>query len=161
MSNGQQKKQQKLNLKDSCEPLSDVTNRSIVHLIFFLLHERIFQKNLLQRLRNIFAFTLWLVLHFILFSFIVSGFPIALSYPHFYKSHPSLLEAVNGLKPDPKKHESYFYIQPKSGLPVDLAFRFQINMALQEIGHMARVEKFSNFVLPLLWFEIVSIDEYR
>lgn len=98
---------------------------------------------------------------FILFSFIVSGFPIALSYPHFYKSHPSLLEAVNGLKPDPKKHESYFYIQPKSGLPVDLAFRFQINMALQEIGHMARVEKFSNFVLPLLWFEIVSIDEYR
>ncbi|XP_047363879.1 scavenger receptor class B member 1-like isoform X2 [Vespa velutina] len=82
------------------------------------------------------------------------GFPIALSYPHFYKSHPSLLEAVNGLKPDPKKHESYFYIQPQSGLPVDLAFRFQINMALQDIGHMAKVEKFSNFVLPLLWFEI-------
>ncbi|KAL2751404.1 scavenger receptor class B member 1-like isoform X1 [Vespula maculifrons] len=82
------------------------------------------------------------------------GFPIALSYPHFYKSHPSLLEAVNGLKPDSQKHESYFYIQPQSGLPVDLAFRFQINMALQDIGHMARVEKFSNFVLPLLWFEI-------
>ncbi|XP_014600666.1 PREDICTED: scavenger receptor class B member 1-like isoform X1 [Polistes canadensis] len=82
------------------------------------------------------------------------GFPIALSFPHFYKSHPSLLEAVNGLQPNPKKHESYFYIQPESGLPVDLAFRFQINMAFQEIGHMARVEKFSNFVLPLLWFEI-------
>ncbi|KAI4486284.1 hypothetical protein M0802_012389 [Mischocyttarus mexicanus] len=82
------------------------------------------------------------------------GFPIALSFPHFYKSHPSLLEAVNGLKPDPEKHESYFYIQPQSGLPVDLAFRFQINMAFQEIGHMARVEKFSNSVLPLLWFEI-------
>ncbi|KAI4492425.1 hypothetical protein M0804_002216 [Polistes exclamans] len=82
------------------------------------------------------------------------GFPIALSFPHFYKSHPSLLAAVNGLQPNPKKHESYFYIQPESGLPVDLAFRFQINMAFQEIGHMARVEKFSNFVLPLLWFEI-------
>ncbi|XP_015173130.1 PREDICTED: scavenger receptor class B member 1 isoform X2 [Polistes dominula] len=82
------------------------------------------------------------------------GFPIALSFPHFYKSHPSLLEAVNGLQPNAEKHESYFYIQPESGLPVDLAFRFQINMAFQEIGHMARVEKFSNFVLPLLWFEI-------
>lgn len=40
---------------------------------------------------------------------------------------------------------------------MDLAFRFQINMALQDIGHMARVEKFSDITLPLLWFEIVSV----
>lgn len=82
------------------------------------------------------------------------GFPIALSYPHFYKSDPSLLEAIEGLEPTKDLHESYFFIQPKSGLPVDLAFRFQINMALQDIGHMARVEKFSKMTLPLLWFEI-------
>ncbi|XP_012541119.1 scavenger receptor class B member 1 isoform X2 [Monomorium pharaonis] len=82
------------------------------------------------------------------------GFPIALSYPHFYKSDPSLLEAIEGLKPTKEQHESYFYIQPKSGLPVTLASRFQINMALQTIGHMARVEKFSELTLPLLWFEI-------
>ncbi|GAB1862091.1 Scavenger receptor class B member 1-like isoform X2 [Camponotus japonicus] len=82
------------------------------------------------------------------------GFPIALSYPHFYKTDPSLLEAVEGLQPVKDLHESYFFIQPKSGLPVDLAFRFQINMALQDIGHMARVEKFSDLTLPLLWFEI-------
>lgn len=85
------------------------------------------------------------------------GFPIALSYPHFYKTDPSVLAAVEGLNPRADLHESYAYIQPKSGLPVSLAFRFQINMALQNIGHMARVEKFENFVLPLLWFEIVSI----
>lgn len=82
------------------------------------------------------------------------GFPIALSYPHFYKSDPSLLEAVNGLNPRQEEHESYFYIQPQSGLPVDLAFRFQINMVLQDIKHMAKVEKFSDLALPLLWFEI-------
>ncbi|XP_072757604.1 scavenger receptor class B member 1 isoform X2 [Anoplolepis gracilipes] len=82
------------------------------------------------------------------------GFPIALSYPHFYKSDPSLLESIEGLQPIKDLHESYFFIQPKSGLPLDLAFRFQINMALQDIGHMARVEKFSDLTLPLLWFEI-------
>ncbi|KAG7212792.1 hypothetical protein KM043_013051 [Ampulex compressa] len=82
------------------------------------------------------------------------GFPIALSYPHFYKADPSLLASVEGLEPRAEAHESYFYIQPKSGLPADLAFRFQINMALQKIGHMARVEKFSDVTLPLLWFEI-------
>ncbi|KAG5320971.1 SCRB1 protein, partial [Pseudoatta argentina] len=82
------------------------------------------------------------------------GFPIALSYPHFYKSDPSLLEAIEGLEPNKELHESYFYIQPKSGIPMNLASRFQINMALQNIGHMARVEKFPHMTIPLLWFEI-------
>ncbi|KAL6257532.1 hypothetical protein P5V15_011106 [Pogonomyrmex californicus] len=82
------------------------------------------------------------------------GFPIALSYPHFYKSDPSLVEAIEGLEPKKEDHESYFFIQPKSGIPVNIAFRFQINMALQNIEHMARVEKFSELTIPLLWFEI-------
>ncbi|XP_066602738.1 scavenger receptor class B member 1-like isoform X2 [Prorops nasuta] len=82
------------------------------------------------------------------------GFPIALSYPHFYKADPQVLNAVEGLKPLAENHESYFFIQPKSGLPVQLAFRFQINMALQDIESIARVERFKDFVLPLLWFEI-------
>lgn len=68
-----------------------------------------------------------------------------------------MLEAVDGLEPKKELHESYFFIQPASGLPVDLAFRFQINMALQNIGHMTRVEKFNNLTLPMLWFEIVRI----
>ena len=79
-----------------------------------------------------------------------------MSYPHFYKSDPSLLNAVDGLQPHADTHESYFYIQPKSGLPVDLAFRFQINMALQDVSPITNTEKFADLTLPLLWFEIVS-----
>lgn len=86
-----------------------------------------------------------------------TGFPIALSYPHFYMADPTVLSSVEGLNPRPEVHESYFLIQPQSGLPVDLAFRFQINMALQDISAYPRVEKFKDMVLPLLWFEIVSM----
>lgn len=82
------------------------------------------------------------------------GFPIALSYPHFYQSDPSLLEALEGLEPKKELHGSYFFIQPTAGLPVKLAFRFQINMALQNIENIARMEKFANFIFPMLWFEI-------
>lgn len=85
-----------------------------------------------------------------------TGFPIALSYPHFYQSDPSLLEALEGLEPKKELHGSYFFIQPTAGLPVKLAFRFQINMALQNIENIARMEKFANFIFPMLWFEIVS-----
>ncbi|XP_033223923.1 scavenger receptor class B member 1-like [Belonocnema kinseyi] len=82
------------------------------------------------------------------------GFPIALSYPHFLQADPTILETMEGLQPDLEKHESYFYIQPKSGSPAELAFRFQINMALQDISSISHVDGFSDIILPLLWFEI-------
>lgn len=44
---------------------------------------------------------------------------------------------------------------------MDLASRFQINMALQNIGHMERVEKFADLTIPLLWFEIVSTANFN
>lgn len=87
----------------------------------------------------------------------ITGFPIALSYPHFFEADTAVLDAVEGLTPEAEKHESYFFIQPTSGLPVDLAFRFQINMVLEDISSIANSERFANLVLPLLWFEIVSI----
>lgn len=87
----------------------------------------------------------------------VVGFPIALSYPHFYKSDPSLLERIDGMQPNTAEHESYFYINPQSGLPVDIAFRFQINMALQDLSPITNSERFADLTVPLLWFEIVSI----
>lgn len=42
------------------------------------------------------------------------GFPIALSYPHFYEMDPSFVSDVDGLKPDRRKHETYFVIEPVS-----------------------------------------------
>lgn len=44
----------------------------------------------------------------------------------------------------------------RSGLPLELKVKFQINMAMRDVSNMAHVEKFSNIVIPMLWFEIVS-----
>ncbi|XP_044735776.1 scavenger receptor class B member 1 isoform X2 [Chrysoperla carnea] len=82
------------------------------------------------------------------------GFPIALSYPHFWDSDPSLVEEVEGSYPDQHKHQTFFHISPDSGLPLNISVKFQINMALGPIAHMAHVERFANMVLPLLWFDI-------
>jgi len=45
----------------------------------------------------------------------------------------------------------------KSGLPLDVTVRFQINMALGDISSIRNAAKFSNMVLPMLWTEFVSI----
>jgi hypothetical protein len=43
-----------------------------------------------------------------------AGFPIGVSYPHFYQADPALVEAVDGSYPDKEKHESHFYVEPVS-----------------------------------------------
>ncbi|XP_021934461.1 scavenger receptor class B member 1-like isoform X2 [Zootermopsis nevadensis] len=81
------------------------------------------------------------------------GFPIGVSYPHFYQGDPMLVDAVEGSHPDKQKHESHFYIEPKSGLPLDVTVRFQINMVLGDVSGITRAAKFSDMVLPMLWTE--------
>ncbi|KAK5638443.1 hypothetical protein RI129_012738 [Pyrocoelia pectoralis] len=81
------------------------------------------------------------------------GFPIATSYPHFFGADPKVRESVDGTNPDYEKHHSYFIIEPKSGLPLEVAARFQINMVLGNLESMAHVEQFSHMTLPLLWTE--------
>ncbi|CAH1118615.1 unnamed protein product [Phaedon cochleariae] len=82
------------------------------------------------------------------------GFPIALSYPHFLDGGRQLSAKVEGTRPERRKHMSYFVIQPDSGLPIELAVRYQINMALGDIATIANCERFDNMILPLLWTEI-------
>lgn len=82
------------------------------------------------------------------------SFPIALSYPHFYKGDEVLFSKVEGLAPNQEKHETSFWIQPDTGLPLDVSSKFQINMALGDLSNIDHTEKFSNMYLPLLWFDI-------
>ncbi|XP_023936964.1 lysosome membrane protein 2 isoform X2 [Bicyclus anynana] len=82
------------------------------------------------------------------------GFPIALSYPHFYKGDEVLFSKVEGLTPNKEQHETRFWVQPNAGLPLDVSSKFQINMALGDISMIRHTEKFSNMYLPLLWFDI-------
>ncbi|XP_055644642.1 scavenger receptor class B member 1 isoform X2 [Toxorhynchites rutilus septentrionalis] len=85
------------------------------------------------------------------------GFPIALSYPHFYDADPKLLTRLNGLSPNKTLHSSFFMINSLSGLPLQLSVKFQINMAVDDISNIAECERFSNLVIPALWFEITML----
>jgi hypothetical protein len=46
--------------------------------------------------------------------FVFAGAPVMMSFPHFYLAEPSLLEAVEGLKPDPEKHDGFLDIHEAS-----------------------------------------------
>lgn len=58
------------------------------------------------------------------------GSPAFMSYPHFYLADKSYRENVAGMSPNKSKHEMYIALEPKSGIPLEIRARLQINLLL-------------------------------
>lgn len=83
------------------------------------------------------------------------GAPVYVSNPHFYKTSPELLEAVEGLTPEKEKHESYLIIQPKLGVPLKAKVRAQLNFKVEQSTNVEVVKNFRDFTFPIMWLEEV------
>ncbi|XP_017756688.1 PREDICTED: scavenger receptor class B member 1 [Eufriesea mexicana] len=79
--------------------------------------------------------------------------PVYLSFPHFYKADPNLLNAVHGLKPNRDIHETYFKIQPKLGVPLEGKIRVQLNLKVEQQPQIGVVSNFPDIVFPIMWLE--------
>ncbi|EFN74299.1 Scavenger receptor class B member 1, partial [Camponotus floridanus] len=79
--------------------------------------------------------------------------PVYLSFPHFYKADPKLLNAVDGLKPMENLHQTYFKIQPKLGVPIEAKARVQLNLKVERQRNIAVVKNFPDIVFPIMWIE--------
>lgn len=106
-----------------------------------------------------------------------------MSNPHFYQSDPSLLEAVEGLKPNKTLHDTFFKIQPvcfdqrnlflwyiistflyvmytqSIGVPLEGKVRVQLNLKVEQAKHIKAVQDFRDFVFPIMWVEEVRKHE--
>ena len=54
------------------------------------------------------------------------GIPVILSAPHFYNADPRLEAAVDGLKSDIEKHDTYLDIEPITGITLAAHKRGQV-----------------------------------
>ncbi|XP_022218031.2 lysosome membrane protein 2 [Drosophila obscura] len=81
------------------------------------------------------------------------GAPVYISNPHFYDAHPDLLDSVEGLEPNREKHETYFKIQPKLGVPLEGKVRIQLNLKVTRAKDVYPVRDFRDFVFPVMWLE--------
>ncbi|XP_076379338.1 scavenger receptor class B member debris buster isoform X1 [Megalopta genalis] len=79
--------------------------------------------------------------------------PVYLSFPHFYKADPKLLDAVEGLNPNQKIHGTYFKIQSKLGVPLEGKVRVQLNLKVEHQPNIGVVSRFPDIVFPIMWLE--------
>ncbi|KAH8409656.1 hypothetical protein KR222_000810, partial [Zaprionus bogoriensis] len=83
--------------------------------------------------------------------------PLAITYPHFMNTDPSLLEPFEGLNPDKERFESILMLQPQLGVPLHVHMKLQANQVVGNIKFNSQMEPFENMVLPLLWVDL-TID---
>lgn len=81
------------------------------------------------------------------------GSPSFLSLPHFLYGDPELRDRVHGLNPDPDLHSFYFAVEPRLGVPLDVAGRFQFNVYIEPSPNIALYENVPQMMFPIFWVE--------
>lgn len=90
--------------------------------------------------------------------FLSTDLPVAMSSPHFYGRQGIWNNQFEGFTPNEEDHRSYAIIEPISGISLDQRARSQSNMVLPKLlGFRQEINRFSEFVIPLVWIEYVSI----
>ncbi|KNC20910.1 hypothetical protein FF38_00324 [Lucilia cuprina] len=86
--------------------------------------------------------------------------PMVASMPHFLNADPKLLEDVEGLQPDERKHGIYIDFEIISGTPLSIAKRLQFNLDVEPIEELPVMSKLKPLVMPLFWVEeAVDLDK--
>lgn len=80
--------------------------------------------------------------------------PIYMSMPHFLDADPYFTSHVNGLEPDKNKHEFFVDLEPRTGSPVSVSARVQINVALSRPPGLVRFRNIPEIMFPVFWQEV-------
>lgn len=87
------------------------------------------------------------------------GAPALISFPHFYLADESLLQSVDGLKPDSEKHTSYMDLHPTLGIPLAGVSRLQLNVQVRRAVGITGLGSLPDLtILPVAWIELSVLD---
>ncbi|XP_034950867.1 protein croquemort-like [Chelonus insularis] len=82
------------------------------------------------------------------------GAPGFVSLPHFHKADPIYREQISGMNPNDEDHSFYVTLEPTTGIPLDVAARFQINMLLQPSPTVSLFHNVPKIYFPMFWFSL-------
>ncbi|XP_069684505.1 scavenger receptor class B member 1-like [Periplaneta americana] len=85
------------------------------------------------------------------------GFPLAISFPHFFAADERLLDLVDGMTPDHEKHSGFVIVEPVSGLPLSSRAGVQGNLVMRDVSTFGPLASFSDMYIPLFWIEMAQV----
>lgn len=80
--------------------------------------------------------------------------PVALTFPHFYRSEHLLANVAGGLRPVEASHRTRFLIEPTMGIALSALVRMQINVIVEPMPGVTDLANLRGpMVFPILWLE--------
>ncbi|GFQ79437.1 platelet glycoprotein 4, partial [Trichonephila clavata] len=79
------------------------------------------------------------------------GAPYVISMPHFLEADQELVNAVDGVHPNPEKHKTYVDVEPTTGFVLNAAFRVQLSGVARRLPEFSPVVNVRDSVVPVLW----------
>uniref|UniRef100_A0A6G1S6V7 Scavenger receptor class B member 1 n=1 Tax=Aceria tosichella TaxID=561515 RepID=A0A6G1S6V7_9ACAR len=80
--------------------------------------------------------------------------PIFMSMPHFLDADSYFRSRVDGLEPEANRHEFYVDLEPRTGSPVVMAARVQLNVAISKPPGLVRFRNIPEIMFPVFWQEL-------
>ncbi|XP_072311252.1 platelet glycoprotein 4 [Eucyclogobius newberryi] len=90
-----------------------------------------------------------------------NGKPIYISLPHFLSGSPWLINAVEGLNPNPEHHDTFLDVEPTTGFTLNFAKRIQVNMMYGPSNVITVLKKVKDYtIFPVVWLnETATLDD--
>ena len=80
------------------------------------------------------------------------------SRPHFHLADQSYLKQFQyGLSPGQERHDSAFWLEPRSSIPLKVDMRLQINIYLKKVAGIDLFRNLNDLLYPIFWFEVVIV----
>ena len=85
--------------------------------------------------------------------------PAFVSRPHFHLADPIYKQQFQyGIQPEEGLHDSSFWVEPKSSIPVKVEMRLQLNIMLRKIEGIEYLFKnLPEIIFPVFWFDSTAI----
>ncbi|KAF2888813.1 hypothetical protein ILUMI_17360 [Ignelater luminosus] len=84
--------------------------------------------------------------------------PVYTSLPHFLRANSSYLNAVEGLKPDSPKHETFIVLKADFKTVLDCITRVQVNVLLQPFSGIRFYKSVPEVMVPVFWVEHILAE---
>ncbi|KAJ8670662.1 hypothetical protein QAD02_001921 [Eretmocerus hayati] len=81
------------------------------------------------------------------------GAPIILTFPHLLWADERYAQTVDGLHPDPKKHQTFVDFEPNTGTLLQGSRRVQFNLIYRQIEKIDLTSNLKTTLMPVVWFD--------
>ncbi|RUS69425.1 hypothetical protein EGW08_022813 [Elysia chlorotica] len=83
--------------------------------------------------------------------------PLVASLPHFVGGDPYYQKQVRGMKPSQAKHQPYYEYHAITGVALNAAKRFQLNVKTQAYPDFETFKTMADAYVPVLWIDGIAI----